>query len=60
MSRHKLVKNLDLDKELDDFDGGIESDDGEEVSLEDQGNEYFPTVPDVHLAASPLTITLPS
>lgn len=22
MSRHKLVKNLDLDEELDDFDGG--------------------------------------
>jgi elongation factor 1 alpha-like protein len=22
MSRHKLVKNLDLDAELDDFDGG--------------------------------------
>ena len=22
MSRHKLVKNMDLDDELDDFDGG--------------------------------------
>ena len=22
MSRHKLVKNLDLDNELDDYDGG--------------------------------------
>lgn len=29
MSRHKLVKNLDLDDELDDFDGGEEyADDG--------------------------------
>lgn len=26
MSRHKLVKNLDLDDELDDFDGGEEYD----------------------------------
>ncbi len=26
MSRHKLVKNLDLDKELDDFDGGEDYD----------------------------------
>jgi hypothetical protein len=28
MSRHKLVKNLDLDDELDDFDGGGNYDDG--------------------------------
>lgn len=28
MSRHKLVKNLDLDDELDDFDGGENYDDG--------------------------------
>jgi hypothetical protein len=29
MSRHKLVKNLDLDDELDDYDGGEEyGDDG--------------------------------
>ena len=27
MSRHKLVKNLDLDDELDDYDGGGEYDD---------------------------------
>ena len=27
MSRHKLVKNLDLDDELDDFDGGEDYDD---------------------------------
>ena len=26
MSRHKLVKNLDLDHELDDFDGGANYD----------------------------------
>lgn len=26
MSRHKLVKNLDLDDELDDFDGGEDYD----------------------------------
>ena len=37
MSRHKLVKALDLDEELDDFEGGAESDYGEEVSAEDKG-----------------------
>ncbi len=37
MSRHKLVKALDLDDELDDFDGGAESDYGEEVGAEDRG-----------------------
>ena len=37
MSRHKLVKALDLDEELDDFDGGAESDYGEEISAEDKG-----------------------
>ena len=37
MSRHKLVKALDLDEELDDFDGGAESDYGEEVGVEDRG-----------------------
>lgn len=36
MSRHKLVKGLDLDEELDDFDGGAESDYGEEVDAEDK------------------------
>lgn len=32
MSRHKLVKTLDLDDELDDYDGGsnYDDDDGEE------------------------------
>jgi hypothetical protein len=28
MSRHKLVKNLDLDDELDDYDGGEDYDNG--------------------------------
>ncbi len=37
MSRHKLVKALDLEDELDDFDGGAESDHDEEVSAEDKG-----------------------
>ena len=35
MSRHKLVKALDLDEELDDFEGGDASED--EVSTEDKG-----------------------
>ena len=31
MSRHKIVKNMDLDDELDDFDGGEDyADDGAE------------------------------
>ena len=37
MSRHKLVKNLDLDEELDDFDGGTSSSYGEEITIEDKG-----------------------
>ncbi|RFU32784.1 hypothetical protein B7463_g3545, partial [Scytalidium lignicola] len=46
MSRHKNVKNLDLDDELDDYDGGDDNDygydgddvgGGEELSEEDQG-----------------------
>ncbi|PMD65660.1 uncharacterized protein K444DRAFT_608232 [Hyaloscypha bicolor E] len=48
MSRHKLVKNLDLDDELDDFDGGGNYDDGaggEELSEEDQGLPLIPTPP---------------
>lgn len=36
MSRHKLVKALDLDEELDDFDGGADSDYGDEVGAEDK------------------------
>jgi len=30
MSRHRLVKTMDLDDELDDFDGGEDYDNGEE------------------------------
>ena len=37
MSRHKLVKALDIDEELDDFDGGVEPEYDEEVSVEDKG-----------------------
>ncbi|KAK6581257.1 hypothetical protein PZA11_005948 [Diplocarpon coronariae] len=47
MSRHKLVKNLDLHDELDDFDGGDEyADDGadEELSEEDQENMRVGTI----------------
>jgi len=33
MSRHKLVKNIDLDDELDDFDGG------EDYDVDDGGVE---------------------
>ncbi len=43
MSRHKLVKALDLDEELDDFDGGAESDGDEEVSAEDKGTSSSTT-----------------
>lgn len=43
MSRHKLVKALDLDEELDDFDGGAESDYAEEVGAEDRGTCCSPT-----------------
>ena len=37
MSRHKLVKGLDLDEELNDFDGGVEDENEEGVSAEDKG-----------------------
>jgi len=37
MSRHKLVKALDLEDELDDFDGGAESDRDEHISNDDKG-----------------------
>lgn len=33
MSRHKMVKNMNLDRELDDFDGGDENDVEEEGKL---------------------------
>ena len=40
MSRHKLIRNLDLDDELDDYSGGVDYDDDlgkeEELSAEDQ------------------------
>ena len=45
MSRHKLVKALDLDEELDDFQGDAESDDEEEVSAEDKGIQCFNSYP---------------
>lgn len=38
MSRHKLVKALDLEDELDDFDGGAESDYDGDISHDDKGN----------------------
>lgn len=44
MSRHKLVKALDLDEELDDFDGGAESDYGEEIGAEDKGIYSLPAL----------------
>ncbi|PVH75367.1 hypothetical protein DL98DRAFT_498454 [Cadophora sp. DSE1049] len=46
MSRHKLVKNMDLDDEMDDYDGGEEyADDGaEELSEEDQENMRVGTI----------------
>lgn len=37
MSRHKLVKGLDLDEELNDFDGSVEDEYDEGVSAEDKG-----------------------
>ena len=37
MSRHKLVKNLDLDEELEDFDGGAEDEFEDTMSPEDKG-----------------------
>ena len=45
MSRHKLVKALDLDEELDDFDGGADSDYEEEVGAEDKGIYPFLVFP---------------
>ena len=37
MSRHQLVKNIDLDAELDDYDGLSDEDGQEELSPEDKG-----------------------
>jgi elongation factor 1 alpha-like protein len=41
MSRHKLVKNLDLDKELDDFEGGTYYEDGDEGGKGSQSSNLF-------------------
>ena len=41
MSRHKLVKALDLDEELDDFEGVDEFGYDEEVSAEDKGVNFL-------------------
>ncbi|KAG9229204.1 P-loop containing nucleoside triphosphate hydrolase protein [Amylocarpus encephaloides] len=42
MSRHKLVKTLDLDDELDDYDGGGEYDNGgQEAGLSEEDQEYM-------------------
>jgi hypothetical protein len=40
MSRHKIVKNLDLDKELDDFDGGDDPYYGEEEMTGGEGGGF--------------------
>ena len=37
MSRHKLIKTLNLDDELDDYDGALEDELDEELSPEDRG-----------------------
>ena len=37
MSRHQAIRNLDLQDELDDYDGGSESDFQEEPDSEDSG-----------------------
>ena len=37
MSRHKLIKGLDLDEELNDFDGGVDEEYDDGVSAEDKG-----------------------
>lgn len=53
MSRHKLVKNLDLDNELDDFDGGEDYDDG-------AGGEGRSTLSRINIKASKLISCLQS
>ena len=50
MSRHKLVKALDLDEELDDFDGGVDPDYEEEIGADDKGTYILPSVS--HLAGT--------
>lgn len=49
MSRHKLVKALDLGEELDDFDGGADSDYGDEVGAEDKGMYHLPLDPKMRI-----------
>lgn len=45
MSRHKIVKNLDLDDELDDYDGAdYEDEGGEELTEEDKENMRVGTI----------------
>ena len=41
MSRHKLVKNLDLDEELDDYDGGDPYDDDDENSTGEDSEVFI-------------------
>jgi hypothetical protein len=52
MSRHKLVKNLDLDDELDDYDGG---DDYGYDGVGDGGEGVFPSLSREDLAGNLLT-----
>jgi len=54
MSRHKLVKALDLDEELDDFDGGAESGYDDEISAEDKGTCILHTT-----SEPPICVTKP-
>ncbi len=44
MSRHKIVKNLNLDDELDDFDGGNDIGDGYD-SAEEAGTGWVEGAP---------------
>lgn len=49
MSRHKLFKTLDLDEELEDFDGAGDDNDADDLSPEDKGmmdlRKVFPYCP---------------
>lgn len=45
MSRHKLVKNLDIDDELDDYDGCVEEDaEEDELTADDKGTSQVSTL----------------
>ena len=49
MSRHKIVKNMDLDNELDDFDGGEDYyDDGDDNGLQPPSSSLLPYKMDAH------------